>query len=64
MAKHINLHEVNKYLKNHNVSKDDFDIMMEDERFTTPRKPKQQRESYEQWKLRTGGTTNDSPITK
>lgn len=60
MSKKINLREVNKYLKTHSVSEDELhDMLMNDlPRFTKPTKPKQKRESYEMWELRTGGFTH------
>lgn len=54
MKKHINVHEINKYLKNHDVSVDEFnDIVNFIPRLHQPRKPKVKRESYEAWQFRT-----------
>lgn len=48
----VNLHELNKYLKHHDVTLSDIDEILAMPNVKTPRKPKQKRESYESWKLR------------
>ena len=48
----VNLHELNKYLKHHDVTLSDIDEVLALPKVRTPRKPKQKRESYEAWKLR------------
>lgn len=53
MKTRFNVHEINKYLKNHEVSVDDFEaIVNEIPRLHEARKPKVKRETYESWKLR------------
>lgn len=49
----VNLHELNKYLKHHDVTLSDIEEVLAMPKVRTPRKPKQKRESYELWKLRT-----------
>ena len=48
----VNLHELNKYLKHHDVTLSDIEDVLALPKIRTPRKPKQKRESYENWKLR------------
>lgn len=48
----VNLYELNKYLKHHDVKLSDIDEVLALPKVRTPRKPKQKRESYESWKLR------------
>lgn len=48
----VNLHELNKYLKHHDVTLSDIEEVLAMPKVRTPRKPKQKRESYESWKLR------------
>ncbi len=49
----VNLHELNKYLKHHDVTLSDIEEVLAMPKVRTPRKPKQKRESYESWTLRT-----------
>lgn len=56
---HINLHEINKHLKTHSVSSEDFqDVLNSDDKFTTARKPKETVETVSAWSLRTNTNVN------
>lgn len=49
----LNLHEINKHLRTHAVSADEFEeMLLNNPKMTTKRKPKKKRERYEDWKLR------------